>query len=78
MKQKLQKCLCFSKDFTLAVRLIAFVGIAVSVLLITVLLNDLTAKKFHISRNVALALGLDWRHIDYRANTSPQSDPEGK
>ncbi|XP_044262828.1 uncharacterized protein LOC123010194 [Tribolium madens] len=77
MKQKLQKCLCFSKDLTLATRLIAFIGIAVSVLLITVLLNDLSAKKFNISRNVALALGLDWRHIDYRANASPKSDPEG-
>lgn len=53
----------------------------ISVLLITVLLNDKYFDKeenYDISRKTALAFGLDWQHIHWKASTVIHNDPEGK
>ncbi|KAJ3619241.1 hypothetical protein MTP99_004940 [Tenebrio molitor] len=77
-KHFVQKYLCFGKDLTLATRLIAFVGIIISAVLVTVLLNDLSAKNFDTSRKIAASLGLDWRHFHPRASAGTNLDPKGK
>ncbi|KAJ8957601.1 hypothetical protein NQ314_006527 [Rhamnusium bicolor] len=75
------KHLCCSLDVTIASRIIGFVGIMISVLLMTVLLNDKYFNKkenYDLSRKTALAFGLDWQHFYQNASTSAQDDPAGK
>nr|XP_023016753.1 uncharacterized protein LOC111506052 [Leptinotarsa decemlineata] len=82
MKFVVSKYVCCSMiDLTIACRIIASIGLTISIWLVVVLINDKFWREddyYDLSRKTALALGLDWQHFHAKAAANQQDDPEGR
>ncbi|XP_072377468.1 uncharacterized protein [Diabrotica undecimpunctata] len=76
------KCVCCSLiNLTIGCRIIAIIGLMVSLWLVIAFANDKflnSESNYDVSRKTATALGLEWRHFHHEASIKHDHDPEGK